>query len=162
MSQNYKYTKGERDMRNFFLTVLLGTLLLSACGTNEGIASRDAWARPATLGENSAIYLLLQNHTAEDDELVSASTDAAEIVELHESRMVDGSDMMEMVPQDSIPVPAKGEVELKPGGLHIMLVNLKQDLKVGDKIEVTLRFKSGLEMKLTVPVMEGMDSMDGM
>jgi copper(I)-binding protein len=66
------------------------------------------------------------------------------------------------VPQDSIPVPAKGEVELKPGGLHIMLVNLKQDLKVGDEIEVTLRFKSGLEMKLTVPVMEGMDSMDGM
>jgi periplasmic copper chaperone A len=149
-------------MKKFLMLALVGIFLLSACGAGEVIEAHDAWARPAMQGENSAVYLLLHNHTAEDDELLSASTDAAEIVELHESRQVEGTDMMEMVPQDSILLPTNSEVEFKPGGLHIMLVNLKQDLKVGDEIIVTLHFKSGFELPLTVPVMEGMDSMNGM
>ena len=149
-------------MKKVLMLALMGLLLLSACGAGEKIEAHDAWARAAVQGENSAIYLLLHNHTAEDDELLSASTDAAGIVELHESRMVAGTDMMEMVPQASVPLPADGEVEFKPGGLHIMLIGLTRDLKVGDEISLTLTFKSGLTLSLTVPVEEGMPGMEGM
>jgi len=153
-------------MKRFLTFALMGMLLLSACGTGGGevIEVHDPWARPAITGENSAIYLLLHNHTANDDELMSASSDVAASVELHESKMVEGSDMMEMTPVASVPLPADGEVEFKPGGLHIMLFGLKRDLKVGDQFDVTLTFKSGLTLKVTVPVMENMDGahMDGM
>ncbi|MFZ5877908.1 MAG: copper chaperone PCu(A)C [Chloroflexota bacterium] len=149
-------------MKKVLMLALLGLLVLSACGTGEEVEARNAWARAAAQGENSAVYLLLHNHTAEDDELLSASTDAAEIVELHESRMVAGTDMMEMVPQDSIPLPAGGKAELKPGGLHIMLIGLTRDLNVGDEISLILTFKSGLTLTLSVPVEEGMPAMEGM
>jgi copper(I)-binding protein len=146
-------------MKKVLMLALLGLLVLSACGTGEEVEARNAWARAAAQGENSAVYMLLHNHTAEDDELLSASTDAAEIVELHESRMVAGTDMMEMVPQDSIPLTAGGKAELKPGGLHIMLIGLTRDLNVGDEISLTLTFKSGFTLTLTVPVEEGMPAM---
>ncbi|MBI3174195.1 MAG: copper chaperone PCu(A)C [Chloroflexi bacterium] len=153
-------------MKKFLMFALAGMLLLSACGASGGevIEAHDPWARPAMKGENSAIYLLLHNHTAEDDELVSVSSDVAASVELHESKMVEGSDMMEMTPVASVPLPADGEVEFKPGGLHIMLFGLNRDLKVGDQFDITLTFKSGLILKVTVPVMENMDDthMDGM
>lgn len=153
-------------MKKFLMLALMGMLLLSACGTGGGevIEAHDPWARPAMTGESSAIYLLLHNHTANDDELVGASSDVATSVELHESKMMDGSDMMEMTPVASVPLPADGEVEFKPGGLHIMLAGLNRDLKVGDQFDITLTFKSGLILKVTVPVMENMDDthMDGM
>ena len=147
-------------MKKLLTLALMGMFLLSACGAGEKIEAHDAWARAAVQGENSAIYLTLHNHTAEDDELLSASTDAAGIVELHESRMVAGTDMMEMVPQESIPLPADGEVELKPGGLHIMLVGLTRDLKVGDEFKITLTFQSGLQLELTVPVLDNAQGMN--
>ena len=151
-------------MKKFLMFALVGPFLLSACGEGEVIEVHDPWARPAMTGENSAVYLLLHNHTAEDDELVSVSSDVATSVELHESKMVDGTDLMEMTPVASVPLPSDAEVEFKPGGLHIMLVGLTRDLKVGDQFDVTLTFKSGLTLKVTVPVMESMDNshMDGM
>lgn len=149
-------------MKKLLTLALLGLFLLSACGAGGKIVADNAWARAAVQGENSAVYLLLRNQTAADDELLSASTDAAGIVELHESKMVEGTDMMEMVPQDSIPLPAGGKAELKPGGLHIMLIGLTRDLNIGDEISLTLTFKSGLTLTLTVPVEEGMPGMEGM
>ena len=147
-------------MKKLSILALMGILLLSACGAGATIETHDAWARPAMAGENSAVYLLLHNHTAVDDELVGVSSNVAASVELHESRMMEGTDMMEMVPQESIPLPADGEVELKPGGLHIMLVGLTRDLKVGDEFKITLTFQSGLQLELTVPVLDNAQGMN--
>lgn len=167
-------------MKKIFAFVLAGALLLSACGGGmtqdgheggDGVEAHDYWARSAMAGGNSAAYMLIHNHGGEADALISASSDVAEAVELHLSQMgADGT--MAMIQQEKIDVPADGEVELKPGSYHVMLIGLKQDLMVGSEITLTLTFEHAGEVTLTVPVkdaadmggsnMEGMDGMHNM
>lgn len=71
---------------------------------------------------------------------------------MHESRM-DG-DVMQMHKMESIPLPAGAETTFEPGGLHVMLIGLKQDLKVGEQIPVTLHFKSAGDRELMIPIQE--------
>jgi hypothetical protein len=111
---------------------------------------RDAWIRPAAQGGNGAVYFVIQSSAA--DELLQVSSDVAEAVEMHKSTM--NGDVMEMHPQQSVPLAAGEQVTFEPGGLHIMLIGLRQDLKVGDEIEVSLHFKNTPELKVTVPVMD--------
>jgi len=59
-----------------------------------------------------------------------------------------------MIPQESVPLAAGAKVEFKPGGLHVMLIGLKQDLKVGDQFELTLHFKNHADIVLKVIVKE--------
>ncbi len=165
-------------MKRILLMLVLGaTLLLSACGgkmempaaTEEhvdgtSVEAHDFWARSAMKDGNGAAYMLLHNHSAEVDVLIGASSEVAGVVELHLSQMkADGT--MEMIKQDAITLPADGEVELKPGSYHIMLIGLKQDLKAGDEFSLTLHFKNHADITLTIPVMdaEGMGGagMDG-
>ncbi|HTU00701.1 MAG TPA: copper chaperone PCu(A)C [Candidatus Sulfotelmatobacter sp.] len=98
----------------------------------------------------SAVYLTLSNAGSQPDALVSAATDAARTVELHE--VVQEGGVMKMRPIPSIPVPAGGKVELKPGGYHIMLLGLTHDLKPGDKVAVTLKFDHGGELRVDAAV----------
>lgn len=97
-----------------------------------------------------AVYVTLSNSGAQADALVSASTDAARTVELHETRQEGG--VMKMRPVKTIPVPAGGTTELKPGGYHIMLMGLTHDLKPGDKVAVTLEFEHGGQMRVEAPI----------
>lgn len=115
----------------------------------------DPWARPAVPGApNSAAYGLLMNLTDEDRVLVSANTDVAEVVELHEMIMGEG-DVMQMRPVESgISVPASGATILQPGGLHIMLINLNDELPAGNNVGLTLTFDNGTEIVLDAPVRE--------
>jgi len=154
------------------MLILTGTLLLSACGGTDtdghiegtDIETHDAWARSALKDGIGAAYLLLHNHSTEDDALIGVSSDVAAFAEVHLSQMnADGT--MEMLKQESITLPADGELELKPGSYHIMLIGLKQDLKAGDEITVTLHFQHHEDITLTVPVMDtanmGGSGMDG-
>lgn len=99
---------------------------------------------------NSAAYMTLVNAGATDDAVVGATTDASDVVELHETTME--GDLMRMNPVTEIVIPANGEVELKPGGLHIMLIGLKQDLQAGDTVNLTLNLRSGGVITLAAPV----------
>lgn len=139
--------------------ICLIALALTACsGSNtDGIQAEDAWVRAAAMpemdvnsnssmpasghmdGGNSAAYMLLRNSGDEIDRLVSATSDVAESVELHISQTE--NDVTSMRPVEFIEVPAGGEAELKPGGLHIMLIGLKRALKEGDKVRLTLEFE---------------------
>ncbi len=101
-------------------------------------------------GGNGAVYVTLTNAGAQADSLVSASSDAAQTVELHEAKNESG--VMKMRPVQAIPVPANGKTELKPGGYHIMLMGLKHDLKPGEKVAVTLKFERGGEMRVEASV----------
>ncbi|HET6594259.1 MAG TPA: copper chaperone PCu(A)C [Anaerolineales bacterium] len=110
----------------------------------------DAWTRPAAQGANGAIYFVI--HFSADEELVGVSSDAAEAVEIHESRM--NGDVMEMRPVQSVPLGAGEDVRFEPGGLHVMLVGLKQDLKTGGEVEITLHFKNYQDIPLRVLVQD--------
>jgi copper(I)-binding protein len=98
----------------------------------------------------SAIYMVIHNDGPLADRLIGAVTDVTRTVELHQTKLEGG--MAQMMPVAGIDVPAKGMVELKPGGLHVMLIGLKRDLKAGDRFPVTLKFQKSGEVKLTVGV----------
>ena len=144
-------------MKKLFIFVLVGGFLLSACGVKEGIEVSDAWARTGMQGGNGAVYFVIENHNATMDELIGAASSVADAVEVHESKM-DG-DMMMMNHMESVALEPSQKVEFKPGGYHVMMIGLKQDLKAGDEIEITLQFKNSPDITLTVPVKE-LDGMD--
>ncbi len=146
-------------------SLLIAAIILSACtsSSHSTIRVENAWARPTTDasmghmhgessmgGSTSAIYMIIYNDTGNSDRLIAASSPVAEIVEIHETRME--NDIMRMQQVDGIDLPAKGKVELKPGGYHIMLINTKQDLKAGDKISFTLVFEKLGELTLQAEV----------
>jgi copper(I)-binding protein len=144
----------------------------------------DVWARPVedlTAKDTSAIYMVITGGD-EDDALVKASVpaDVAGTGEIHEAVAADeststmmegdmestttamvgemgddmGDGMMTMQPVESIPVPAGEKVELKPGGYHVMLLQVKKVLAVGDTIDVTLTFETAGEVTTTAEVRE--------
>jgi copper(I)-binding protein len=99
---------------------------------------------------NGAVYLKVSNHGRTPDAIVSASSDAADAVELHE--VVNDAGVMRMRPVPRIEVPAGATVELKPGGYHIMLLGLRGDLKPGATVRVRLSLEKAGSMTVEAPV----------
>ena len=146
-------------MKRVLMLVVLGTLLLGACApAAKDIEASEVWARTGMAAGNSAVYMMLANGTDMHQELLFATSDVAEAVELHMSQMGANGEM-QMIPQASIPLAAGAKVEFKPGGLHVMLIGLKQDLKAGDEFELTLHFKDHADIMLKVIVKEAMMDM---
>jgi len=95
-------------------------------------------------------YLTITNHGDTDDRLISASAGFAGKVEIHE--MIQDGDVMRMRQREGgIIVPAHGMVMLKPGGLHLMIMGLKETLAPGQTREISLEFESG--HRVTLPAM---------
>jgi copper(I)-binding protein len=126
-------------------------LLISACAGPSEITLEDPWARPGFQGDNSAVYLVIDNSTDQGDGLIGARSDAANMTEIHLSKM-DADGTMTMERQDLIGIPAGETVALEPGGLHVMLMNLVNDLNVGDKFELTLEFQRAGDLVVEVEV----------
>ncbi len=124
--------------------------------TSPGIAVTGPWARRAPSGHgqgqagNGAVYMTVTNRGGEADALVSATSDAARIVELHEVKHEGG--VMAMRPIPRMPLPAGGTLELKPGGYHVMLLGLTRDLHAGDTVKVTLTFEKAAPMTIEAAV----------
>jgi copper(I)-binding protein len=139
-------------MNRVLLVVTAVIFVLSACDAATGIELSNAWMRPAAKDGNGAVYFLLQNHSASADELTGVSSDIAAAVEMHESKME--GDVMQMQQVMSVPLGGKTSVEFAPGGYHVMLIGLKQDVKLGDPIQVTLHFADHASITVSVPVQE--------
>lgn len=138
-----------------------------APASGQGLSAQDVWARPAkTMGDapmegdtqqmqhggaNSAVYMTLANGGATADRLTAAKADVATAVEIHKTSM-EGDVMRMQQVQEGIELPAGGQVELKPGGYHVMLIGLTRDLAVGDSFPVTLEFASGQTLTVTAEV----------
>jgi copper(I)-binding protein len=138
----------------FIVWLFIATMvvLISGCQSGEGVQISDVWSRPSLAGGNGAVFFTLNNPTGEDDTLLSASSDIAGAIEIHRSKMVDGA--MKMEKQDEVLLPAGGETIFQPGGLHVMLIGLNQDLNVGDIFTITLRMEKAGERTLDVVVKE--------
>jgi copper(I)-binding protein len=126
--------------------------LLSGCAApaTEGLEVSNAWARPAAQSGNGAIYFVIENHSSETQEMIGVTADIAEAAEMHESQM--SGDVMEMHQLESISLGPGSEIPFEPGGLHIMLIGLKQELKTGDELQITLHFRDEQDLQVSVPV----------
>jgi copper(I)-binding protein len=138
-------------MKQMWMLVFTASLLLSGCGAEKGIEVHSAWMRPTLQGENGAVYFVLHNHSSSADELVEATSDAAEAVEIHESTTTN-EDVTQMNLLSSLPVEPFAEIEFAPGGLHMMLVRLKQNFGVNDDVEVVLHFRNSEDITVVAHV----------
>ena len=111
----------------------------------------DAYARAVPPGQpNSAVFMTLTNPSDTPRALVSAQSPAAKTVELHTH--VNEGGMMRMRRIERIEVPARGSVKLEPGGLHVMLIGLNDDLAPGSTVDLTLSFDDGNQVEVKAPV----------
>lgn len=135
---------------NRFLAVAM--LVAGACAAQAAdIQATDPYVRAVPPGQpNSAAFMSLSNRGGELRALVGAASDASEVAELHTHVMSDG--MMRMRRIEKIDLPAGETVALEPGGLHIMLIGLKRELKPGDEVRLTLSFDDGEKVAVSAPV----------
>ncbi len=123
------------------------------CGqehTGDPIVVRDAWIREPPPRSPAAGYLVIENRGGEPVALVAVATEAAERAEIHVMEHKD--DRMTMRQVSELQVPAGEEVALKPGGAHLMLMELRQPLRDGDEVELVLRFGDGTERRVQMLV----------
>jgi copper(I)-binding protein len=120
-------------------------LLIAACGGGGGggsLSATDPWVRYTGPDVPAGGFMVLENAGDAADALVSASSPDFGSIELHET--VEGGDgMMAMQPVASIPVPAGGSTELKPGSYHLMLFEPTGEIEIGQTVEITLAFEQG-------------------
>lgn len=141
---------------------------LAACGTSNAadtaapaagdptVEVSDAWVR-ATVGTEdpsmTGAFMAIDNTGEDDVTLTGAASPVAGKVEIHEMAMVDGSMVMRKV-EGGLTIEAGYGQVLMPGGNHVMLMGLTEELAAGDEVDLTLEFSDGSTEELTVPVKE--------
>jgi hypothetical protein len=114
---------------------VLGALALAAQLASAQTTVKEPWVR-GTVAQQKATGAFMQLTSAQGGKLVSARSPVAGIVEIHEMAM-DGN-VMKMRAVSGVELPAGKSVDLKPGGYHVMLLDLKQQMKDGDSVPITL------------------------
>jgi copper(I)-binding protein len=148
----------ETKMNTKSILILASIFLLSSCAPGD-LNAHDAWARPTDKGGTAAAYFLIHNHTPNSDELIGASSSISENVEIHQSKLVDDVMKMEMI--QSLALAPGDEYSFEPGGLHVMLIGIKDELKSGDRFDLTLDFKNHEDITLQVEVTDQVDAGSG-
>ncbi|WP_287600947.1 copper chaperone PCu(A)C [Thiothrix sp.] len=127
----------------------------------DAVKAENPFVRAVPPGQpNSAAFMVLNNSSAVAHQVVSATSPVANTVELHTHTNNNGVMEMRQIPQ--IDVPANGKAVLAPGGLHIMLIELRQELKAGESVAVTLTFEDGSTAVVDAPIQEVTPPMGGM
>lgn len=157
-------------MRTTFGTLLgmmaaVGAVVATARQTpTASVAVTGAWVREAAAGQAAtAAYFVIENRGSAPVTIVSVTSPVAASAELHTMTMTKSEgptpvagmpmgQMMTMTPVDRVVVPAKGRVEFKPGGLHVMLFKVSKTLAVGDTADVTLQFADGTRTSIRAAV----------
>ncbi len=121
------------NIRPVLAAVLFG--LATAAPSWAQTTVKNAWVR-GTVPQQKATGLFAQITSASGGKLVAASSPVAGAVEIHEMSMTDG--VMQMRALAALDLPPGKTVELKPGGYHVMLLDLKQQVKAGQTVPVTL------------------------
>ncbi|MGB8337267.1 MAG: copper chaperone PCu(A)C [Burkholderiales bacterium] len=132
----------KRQTYIFALFLLISPLLALAAGPVEGIRVTDAWVRATHPGQLTGVaYMTITSDKAA--KLVKVETSAAKRAEIHNMEMKESVMVMREV--ETLDLPEFHIVNLAPGGYHIMLMDLKQPLKPGEKVPLKLSIKRGAE-----------------
>jgi len=117
----------------------------------ERITVQDPWVRLNAPGAPATgAFMVLRNAASTEIRLVKAESPAAKVTELHDHINEGGVFKMRAIP--AVAIKAGGEATLKPGSLHVMLIDLKSPLKEGDTVQITLGFDDGSSKKVEAPV----------
>ena len=120
------------------LAAILGASSLFAADINvDNVRARTS--KPGA--NNSAIFMNIKNASNSDVKLIEVKSSVCKSTEMHTHKHENGMKSMVQVPD--IEIAKKGETKLVPGGLHVMLMELKQPLKDGDKVDLWMKFSNG-------------------
>jgi periplasmic copper chaperone A len=122
-------------MKNIIIATLLSLTASAWAQVPANVEVKDAWVR-ATVAQQKSTGAFMQLTAQADARVVQVSSPIAGVVEIHEMAM--DKDVMKMRAVPALPLPAGKVVELKPGGYHVMLMDLKGPVKAGDVVPVTL------------------------
>ncbi len=138
------------------VSLLVVIVVAGACGGSDiGVVEiAESWA-PSTppSAATAAVYLTVTNGTGDDDRLVAVSSDRCSAVELHSTQIDDNQVMrMRQAGPDLLVVPARGELEMAPGGLHVMCIDLPAPFVVGEEVAMTVTFEHAGSIEVIAPV----------
>ena len=140
-------------MRRFTLAAIAlcaATSIYAADAQIGNLSIDDAWAKSGQVGPvPSAAFMVIKNKGGAD-KLVSANCDCAKSTELHNVKMIDGA--MKMYKVDAMDVPANGDLTLKSGSYHIMLIGLTRPLVAGETVPLKLKFEKAGEVTVSAKI----------
>ena len=140
------------NLKKMLSVVLLWTVAAIAWA-DSGMEVKDGWVRwVPPVSENSAAYFTLHNSSDHALDILSASSDVARAVELHNVIKTGDLMQMQMQMQDKVVVPAQQSLSFQPGSYHVMLIGLHKPLEENQPVSLTLHFADGksLQVPLTV------------
>lgn len=140
------------------MSVLLSGLCVAAgawAAAADDVVVQEPYVRLAPPNAPATgAFMVIRNIGAKDLKVIKADNPLSKITELH-THLNDGG-VMKMRPVSAIEIKAKGEAVLKPGGLHVMMIDLKGPMKEGDSVPITLSFDDGsskvVEAKVVRPM----------
>jgi copper(I)-binding protein len=140
------------------VSLFAASLLLSAgvfAGAANQVSVQDPYVRLAPPNAPATgAFMVIRNNGDKDIKVVKADNPASKVTELH-THLNEGG-VMKMRPVQGIDIKSKGEAVLKPGGLHVMLIDLRSAMKEGDVVPITLTFDDGSTKKVDAKVVRSM------
>ena len=137
--------------RLFLLLALCATCLPSAMADGPSTRVSHVWIREAPPGVDVlGGYFALENLTAKPLSLIEVSSPDFGSVMMHQTVQQGGQESMQELAR--IDLPARGSVEFKPGGYHLMLMQPRKNLAAGDTVTLMLKFSDGSELAILAPV----------
>lgn len=137
---------------SLFMPLVSASYAVAEPVRKDAMVVEAPWARASIVTSlPSAAYLTIHNEGTSGDVLIGIQTSVAGKADVHTMTMTDGVARMGVA--GAVEIPAGNKVELKPGGMHIMLMKLAQPLEKGKSFSMTLRFEKAGNITLTVPVL---------
>ena len=135
----------------FVLTVLSVLMFLTNGYTDGSMVVSDDWIVAAPPNARViAGYMTIENKSSQTRKLIKVSSEHFKRIEIHRTEM--HVDIMRMVPQDELDIPARGNVSLQPGSYHLMLIGPEYIPKEGERVNLILQFDNGETLHINSPV----------
>ena len=141
-----------RNLSKLAFATLLMVAAVPAFAQSPSIQVENPWARATPSGaKTGAVYMTIDNKSSIADRLTGVSSEVAKKLQIHETKTDKGITKMREI-SGGLPVPVGGSLVLKPGGYHVMLIDLNRPLKAGETFPLTLVFEKAGKISITVPV----------